>query len=65
MVSDLIEFTMSKEKIMTEKSCAACDCALDANAIQVTIGGQVVEVCCEECALKLKEAKASALRGEG
>jgi len=50
---------------MVEKSCAACDCALDAEAIQVTIGGQVVEVCCEECARKLKEAKASVSRGEG
>ena len=34
-------------------TCAACDCELDANAIRVTIGGQVVEVCCEECATKL------------
>ena len=50
---------------MIEKSCAACDCALDANAINVTIGGQIVEVCCEECAVKLKEAKASAARAEG
>jgi hypothetical protein len=49
---------------MAEKSCAACDCALDANAIAVTIGGQVVEVCCEECAERLREAKASALRAE-
>ncbi|MGZ5920883.1 MAG: hypothetical protein ACXWLT_03865 [Rhizomicrobium sp.] len=50
---------------MVEKSCAACDCALDADGIKVTIGGQVVEVCCEECASKLKEAKASAARTEG
>jgi len=50
---------------MVEKSCAACDCALDAEVIKVTIGGQVVEVCCEECASKLKEAKASAARTEG
>jgi hypothetical protein len=50
---------------MVEKSCAACDCALDVNAIKVTIGGQVVEVCCEECAQTLKEAKASAARTEG
>ena len=50
---------------MVEKSCAACDCELDANAITVTIGGQVVEVCCEDCARKLKEAKASATRAEG
>jgi hypothetical protein len=50
---------------MAEKTCAACDCVLDANAIQVTIGGQVVEVCCEECAVKLREAKACASRAEG
>jgi hypothetical protein len=50
---------------MVEKSCAACDCKLDADTIKVTIGGQVVEVCCEECAVKLKEAKASAARTEG
>ncbi|MES2293500.1 MAG: hypothetical protein V4527_09420 [Pseudomonadota bacterium] len=50
---------------MVEKSCAACDCALDADAIKVTIGGQVVEVCCEECAQTLKEAKASATQTEG
>lgn len=41
---------------MTEKTCAACDCELDANAIKVTIGGHPVEVCCEECAQKLRES---------
>ena len=45
---------------MTAKTCAACDCALDGGAIQVKIGGKTVEVCCEECAEKLKEAHASA-----
>ncbi len=45
---------------MTTKTCAACDYELDANAIQVTIGGKTVEVCCEECAQKLKEAYVSA-----
>ncbi|HEX7915050.1 MAG: hypothetical protein JSS42_13785 [Proteobacteria bacterium] len=45
---------------MTTKTCAACDYPLDANAIQVKIGGKTVEVCCEECAQKLKEAHASA-----
>lgn len=45
---------------MTQKTCAACDCALDADAIKVTVGGKTVEVCCEECATKLKEAHASA-----
>lgn len=50
---------------MVEKSCAACDCKLDADVIEVTIGGQVVEVCCEECAQTLKEAKAAAAGSEG
>jgi RNase P subunit RPR2 len=45
---------------MSEKTCAACDYPLDDSAIQVRIGGQTVEVCCEECATKLKEAHASA-----
>jgi hypothetical protein len=43
-----------------QKTCAACDYPLDENAIKVTIGGQTVEVCCEECAQKLQEAHASA-----
>ena len=51
---------------MVEKTCAACDDKLDENAIKVTIGGQVVEVCCEDCARQLHEAQASAkARGEG
>jgi hypothetical protein len=41
---------------MTNKTCAACDCELDATAIEVTIGGRAVEVCCEECARNLREA---------
>ena len=45
---------------MAEKTCAACDCELDVHAIEVTIGGETVEVCCDECAQKLKEAHASA-----
>jgi hypothetical protein len=45
---------------MNEKTCAVCDYALDENAIQVTIGNRVVEVCCEECAQKLREANAKA-----
>jgi len=47
---------------MVNKTCAACDCDLDGNAIAVTVGGKSVEVCCEECADKLKEAHASASR---
>ena len=45
---------------MTAKTCAACDCELDANAIKVKVGGNTVEVCCEECARSLSEADASA-----
>lgn len=45
---------------MTANTCAACDCALDANSITVKIGGKTVEVCCDECAQKLREAHASA-----
>jgi hypothetical protein len=41
---------------MAEKTCAACDCPLDASAIKVKIGTRVVEVCCDECAQKLGEA---------
>jgi hypothetical protein len=44
---------------MSERTCAACDYKLDENAIKVTIGGKIVEVCCTDCAEKLKEAKAS------
>jgi hypothetical protein len=45
---------------MTEKTCAACDCPLDENSYQVKIGGKAVEVCCDDCARKLKEAFGSA-----
>lgn len=41
---------------MADKTCAACDCRLDDNAIKVKIGARVVEVCCDECARKLREA---------
>jgi hypothetical protein len=44
---------------MPAKTCAACDCELDANAIGVKIGEHTVEVCCEECARLLCEAGAS------
>ena len=50
---------------MTAKTCAACDCELDADAIKVTIGGAVVEVCCDACALRLNEAHASAVTQPG
>jgi hypothetical protein len=45
---------------MKARTCAACDCELDASAIKVKIGGQTVEACCEACAQKLNEAHASA-----
>jgi hypothetical protein len=45
---------------MTERTCAVCDYKLDDKAIAVTIGGKTVEVCCEECATALREAKTSA-----
>lgn len=45
---------------MNERTCAVCDYVLDANAIEVRIGDHVVEVCCEECAAKLREANAAA-----
>jgi len=45
---------------MTERTCAACDCVLDANPIKVKVGGKTVEVCCDDCALKLNESQASA-----
>lgn len=45
---------------MSARTCAACDCELDANAIEVVIGGKTVAVCCGECARVLKEAHAAA-----
>jgi hypothetical protein len=44
---------------MSAKTCAACDCELDANPITVTIGGNPVDVCCGECADALREAEAA------
>ncbi len=41
------------------ETCAACDYPLDGNRISVKLGGKTVEVCCEECAQKLKEAHAA------
>jgi hypothetical protein len=48
---------------MVEKTCAACDCKLDDRSIKVTIGGKTVEVCCDKCAQKLKEASSSSREG--
>ena len=43
-----------------EATCAVCDYPLDGNVIEVTVGGRTVEVCCEECAQKLRDAEARA-----
>jgi hypothetical protein len=44
---------------MTAKTCAACDCPLDAGVITVKLGQSTVEVCCDECARALREAETS------
>jgi RNase P subunit RPR2 len=45
---------------MTKKTCAACDYPLEPQStIKVKVGGKTVEVCCEECATKLREATAT------
>lgn len=49
---------------MPARTCAACDYELDAETITVTIGGNTVEVCCDDCARRLNEAHASA-QGQG
>jgi hypothetical protein len=43
---------------MAEKTCAPCD-TLDEGAIRVKIGDKTVEVCCDDCAQRLKEASSS------
>jgi hypothetical protein len=50
--------------IMTQKTCAACDCTLENGAISVNIGGKEVDVCCAECAAALNEAAAAAAASE-
>lgn len=50
---------------MAQKTCAACDYVLEGDPIRVSIGGKTVEVCCEECAQKLREASASATARKG
>ena len=47
---------VSGYEIMAKRTCAACDCELDENVIVVKIGARAVEVCCEECARKLRES---------
>ncbi|GAC1045893.1 hypothetical protein [Rhizobium sp. No.120] len=48
-----------KDHDMKKTTCAACDCELGAETIKVNLGGKSVEVCCEECATALKEARQS------
>lgn len=48
---------------MKAKTCAACDCELDENSFTVKIGRKEVEVCCDDCARKLREAE-SAVEGK-
>jgi hypothetical protein len=48
---------------MVERTCAACDRRLDNRSIKVKIGGKTVEVCCDECAQRLKEASSSSREG--
>lgn len=43
---------------MASQTCATCDYPLDDTRISVTLGGKTVDVCCEECAQKLREAHA-------
>jgi RNase P subunit RPR2 len=49
---------------MTAKTCAACDSPLDGDVIQVKLGQNTVEVCCDDCARALREADASKGKGE-
>ncbi len=44
---------------MGVRTCAACDCKVEGNPIKVRVGGKTVEVCCDECAKRLKEAHSS------
>jgi RNase P subunit RPR2 len=49
--------TPKEETTMAKKTCAACDYPLTPeNTIKVKVGGKEVEVCCDECATKLREA---------
>jgi hypothetical protein len=52
---------LNRRTIMNERTCAACDCPLDDDAISVNVGGKAVEVCCQDCALALNEAGAGVL----
>ena len=49
-----------ESNVMVDRTCAACDCKLDVNPIKIKIGDKTVEVCCDECARKLREAPTAA-----
>jgi hypothetical protein len=53
---------LERDVMVVERTCAACDCKLDAAPIKVRIGGKTVEVCCDECSKRLKEARVSTAR---
>ena len=50
---------------MTYVTCAACDCRIEGTAIEVTVGGKTVEVCCDDCARALGEAYAPTSSTDG
>ena len=50
----------TRDRAMQTQTCPVCDYALDASAIQVTLGARTVAVCCEECAQKLRETEGAA-----
>jgi hypothetical protein len=54
---------LTEMPVMTKTTCAACECNLDDNPIKVKIRGRTVEVCCVDCARKLKEADAAVQPG--
>ena len=47
-----------------QDTCAACDTPLDDSRRTVTIGGKPVEVCCDDCAVVLGEARAAIERDD-
>src|SRR3981081_873157 len=49
--------------VVTKRTCAAGDGELGDNAIQLKIRGKTVQVCCKDCATKLKEADGFAESG--
>jgi hypothetical protein len=49
--------TEEGETKMTAKTCAACDEDVGDNPIKVKVGKNTVEVCCEACAIALREAE--------